>query len=52
MPRSKIGHRFILCIIDDVMNYLIMVPKHQSRSKEIGNALIKNVIISMVYQNI
>ena len=26
------------------MNYLITIPKHQSRSEEIGNALIENVI--------
>ena len=26
MPRSGKGHKFILCIIDEVMNYLITVP--------------------------
>ena len=26
MPRSHKGHKFILCIIDEVINYLIMVP--------------------------
>ena len=25
MPRSQKGHKFILCIIDEMMNYLIMV---------------------------
>ena len=44
MPRSYEGHNFILCIIDEVTNYLITVPIHQSRSKEIGDALIENVI--------
>ena len=44
MPRLKKGHKFILCIIDEVMNYLITVPIHQSKSEEIGNALIENVI--------
>ena len=26
MPRSQKGHKFILCIIDKMMNYLIIVP--------------------------
>ena len=25
MPRSQKGHKFILCIIDEMMNYLIMI---------------------------
>ena len=38
------GHKFILCTIDEVTNYLVTVPIHQSRSEEIGDALIENVI--------
>ena len=44
MPRSHKGHKHILCIIDEVKNYLIMVPIFQARSEEIGEALIENVI--------
>ena len=44
MPRSGNGHKFILCIIDEVMNYFITVPIHQSRSVEIGDALIESII--------
>ena len=44
MPKSYKGHKYILCIIDEVKNYLIMVQIHQSRSEEIGGALIENVI--------
>ena len=44
MPRSYKGHIFILCIIDEVTNYLMTVPMHQSRSEEICDALIENVI--------
>ena len=44
MPRSHKGHKFILCIIDEVTNYLITVPIHQAKSEEIGEALIENVI--------
>ena len=44
MPRSYKGHKFILCVIDEVMNYLITVPIHQSKSEEIGNVLIEIII--------
>ena len=44
MPRSHKGHTFILCIIDEVTNYLITVPIYQAKSEEIGEALIENVI--------
>ena len=44
MPRSYKGHKFILCVIDEATNYLITVPIHQSKSEEIGDALIENII--------
>ena len=44
MPRSHKGHKFILCIINEVTNYLITVPIYQANSEEIGEALIDNVI--------
>ena len=44
MPGSYKAHKYILCIIDEEMNYLITIPIHQSRSETIGNALIENVI--------
>ena len=44
MSRSHKGHKYILCIINEVTNYLIMVPIFQARSEEIGEALIINVI--------
>ena len=44
MPRSHKGHRYILCIIDEVTNYLVTVPIFQTRSEEIREALIENVI--------
>ena len=44
MPRSHKGHKFILCIIDEVTNYIITVPIYQVQSEEIGEALIDNVI--------
>ena len=44
MPKSHKGHKFIVCIINEVKNYLITVPIYQSKSEEIGDALIENVI--------
>ena len=44
MPRSHKGHKFVLCIIDEVPNYLIAVPIYQATSGEIGEVLIENVI--------
>ena len=44
MPRSHKGHKYILCKINGVTNYLITVPIHQARSEEIAEALIDNVI--------
>ena len=41
MLRSYKGHRFILCVMDEIMDYLIAVSIHQSKSEEIGDALIK-----------
>ena len=44
MPKSHKGHNFILCMIDEVTNYLITVPIYQAKSEEIGEALIENII--------
>ena len=44
MPRSQKGHWYILCIIDEMTNYLITAPLYQVRSEEVGEALIENVI--------
>ena len=43
MPWSSKGHKFILCIIDEIMNYLITVPIYQSQAEEI-EALIEHII--------
>ena len=44
IPQSHIEYKFILCILDEVTNYLITVPIYQARSEEIGEAVINNVI--------
>ena len=44
MLRSNKGYKNILCIKDEVTNYLITIMIHQSRPEEISNALIKNII--------
>ena len=44
MPKSHRGHKIILCVIDGMTNYLVMMSIHQARSEEIGDALIDNII--------
>ena len=44
MPRSHKGYKYILCVIDEVTNYLITVPIYQAKSEKIGDALIENII--------
>ena len=44
MPKSHKGHRYILCIIDEVTNFLVMVPSFQVKSQEVGEALLEHVI--------
>ena len=44
MPRSSKGHKFILCVIYEVMNYLITLPIFQSKAEEMGDTLIEHVV--------
>ena len=44
MPRLQKGHWYILCMIDEMTNYLITAPLYQARSEEVGEALIENII--------
>ena len=44
MPRSQKGNWYILCMIDEMTNYLIIAPLYQARSEEVGEALIENII--------
>ena len=36
MLRSSRGHKYILCVIDEVTNYMITAPIKYSRSEEVG----------------
>ena len=45
MPQSSKGHKFILCITDEVMNYLFTEPIYKSKAEEIGEALIECVVM-------
>ena len=51
MPRSGKGHKFILCIIDEVTNYLITVLIYQSKVEKIREALIEHVITKYYVPN-
>ena len=44
MPKSQKGHKYILCVIDEVTNFLITVPMFQARSEEVGEALLEHII--------
>ena len=44
MPRSQKGHWFILCVIDEMTNYLVATPLYQAKSEEVREALIENII--------
>ena len=44
MPRLHKGHKYILCIIDEVINFLITVPIFHVKSEEVGEAFLERVI--------
>ena len=50
MPRSHKGHKYILCIIDELTNFLITVPLFHAKSKEVGEALLEHVITKYCIQ--
>ena len=43
MPRYYNGQKYILVVIDEVAKIMVTLPIHQSRSEEIGDALIEHV---------
>ena len=43
MPKSQKGHKYVLCVINEVTNFLIMVPIFQARS-EVVEALLEHVL--------
>ena len=43
MPKSYRGDRYILCVIDEVTNYIITAPVKQAKSEEVGEILINSV---------
>ena len=52
MPRSHKGHKYILCIIDEVTNFLITVPIFHAKSEEIGEALLEHVTTKILHTRI
>ena len=44
MPKSQKGHKYVLCVIDEMTNFLITVPIFQARSEEVREALLEHVI--------
>ena len=48
MPQSSKGHKFILCIIDEVTNNLITVLIYKSKVEGIGDAFIEHIVTKIV----
>ena len=44
MPKSQKSHKYVLCVIDEVTNFLITVPIFQATSEEVGEALLEHII--------
>ena len=44
MPKSQKDHKYVLCVIDEVTNFLTTVPIYQARSEEVGEALLEHDI--------
>ena len=44
MPKSQKGHKYVLCIIDELTNFLITIPIFQASSEEVGEAFLEHVI--------
>ena len=44
MFKSQKGHKYVLCVIDEVTNFLITVLIFQARSEEVGEALLEHII--------
>ena len=44
MPKLQKGHKYVLCVIDEVTDFLITVPIFQARSEKVGEALLEHVI--------
>ena len=44
MPKSQKGHKYVLCVIDEVTNILVTVPIFQAISEEVEEALLEHVI--------
>ena len=51
MLRSQKGHWFILCIIDEVTNYLITTPFTKPNQKKSEKLKLKMLLPSSVLQN-
>ena len=45
MPRSFRGDKYILCVTNEVMKYIITVHIKQSKSEAVGEALINSVFL-------
>ena len=52
MQRSQKGHKFILCVIDEVTNYLITVPIYHAKSEEVGEGIDRKCYIKILHSRL
>ena len=51
MPKSHKGHRYILCMIDEVKNFLVTVPILQAVLEGIIRKHYNKILHTRVYNN-
>ena len=44
MPKSHKGHKYILCIMNEVTNYLVTMPIFQAKLEEVGEEILEHII--------
>ena len=49
MPKSYRGDKYILCVIDEVTNYIITAPVKQAKLEEVGEILINSVFFQILH---
>ena len=54
MPRLHKGHRYVLCIIDEVTKFLVTVPIFKAKSEEVGSTFRtchSKILHTRIYNN-
>ena len=49
MPKLQKGHKYVLCVIDEMTNFLITVLIFQAKSEEVREAPLEHVITQILF---